>query len=163
MNKDKLLINGLLFAGVYLLFGKPILDFLGVTKGQGVKDFEQLAQSANNPFSVDFWRNYFYGSNAQPKGRKPLTNEMLTRLREAANLFYYGFHAFGEDEETIVRAVMMCKSKAEISLMSNIIQDNYGGNMLSLIRYGKTALPNGGLSNSEMTIIFNRVKSLPNS
>lgn len=161
MDKDKVITNGLMIAAVYFLFGKPILNFLGITKGAGTNALEQNLQDPGSPFNVDYWRSFYYAGTNQPKGRKPLTNEMLKRLRLAANYFYYGFGYFGEDEESIFKALKMCKSKAEISLMANLVQSTYSGNMLSLMKYGKGDFPNNGLSENELSNVFKIVNSLP--
>ncbi len=158
---EKILFYGLGIGAVYFLFAKPILNFLGITQGAGAAAYNQALQDPANPFSVTYWRSYYYSQGTQPNGRLPLTAEMVSRLREAANYFYYGFGALGEDEESIFKALKMCKSKAEVSIMSNIIQSTYSGNMLSLMKFGKTDLPNGGLSDQELQNAFKIVNSLP--
>lgn len=161
-NDNAKLIVGAILSLIVLNKIDKVLQWMGLSKGEGSQAFELQNADPNSAFGVNYWRNFYYSGNTPANGRRPLTEAMLKRARLAANYFYYGFDSLGEDEAAIFKAFNMCTSKADVSLMAFIVQTQYDGNVLSLMKYGKGSLPNSGLSESELQSIFNKVSKLPN-
>lgn len=156
---NKLLINAAAVAAIYLLVGKPILNFLGITKSKIDKDYQDQLQSVNSPFGVAFWRLYFYTAGAPANGRKPLTTQMVNNAKKAAKILYNAFGYFKDNEDEVLQAFQICGNKVTVSLMSTILTTDYNTSLLGLLKYGKNLTPQNGLNDKEMEDILNLVKN----
>lgn len=161
-NED-LLFKIALFGAGYLLFAKPILDALGITKSGTDKNIDYQSSSPDSPFNSNFWQRYmYYQDSMQPKGRKLVTSSIVERINTAIKGLVNGFGYFSDNEDEIIGAVKLMRSKAEISLLSWYLYIKFKRDLLRYLQEGRGVLPQNGLSDNDMKIVLNYVNKLPN-
>lgn len=163
MNKEQetLLLKFGIFLAIYLIAGKPILNFLGITKSKMHKLIESETQNPNSPFSANFWRSYYYQGGAPANGRAPLTSTMLAVADKAAIDLFKHFGLWIDDEGAIKAVFTSQRSKAAVSLIAQSFKTKFGKELLWFLQNGKDVVPHNGLSDSELSEILFYVNNLP--
>jgi len=161
MDNKKIIVYAVIFIAIYFLVIKKIFNFLGLTKGEGTRKYDDAVASGNSPFNSSYWRNYLYSGNTPSNGRRPITQTLIDRMKKSAKEVYNSFGTFTDDEGRFMKALAMCKSKAEVSLMSFYFEQAHSDTLLSKMKYGAGSLPENGLSEGELNNAFNFVNSLP--
>ena len=156
----KILIQFGLFIAVYVLLGKPLLNFLGVTKSKNEKEILKTSENPSSPLNKIFWRKYFYGNKTFASGRKPITAAMLERCTKNAKDIYNGFGYFTDDEPQIKAAFKNCLNQSEVSLTAFEFSRLYSSDLLEYLSEGRGLMPQNGLSDSEIVEILNFVNQL---
>lgn len=160
-NNQDLLFKLGIGAVAYLVFAKPILNFLGITKGAGERMAEFNSSNASSPFNTSLWSKYFYVSGTSGSGRKLITPALADKIKSAASLIYGAMGYLTDTESEVQAGFKMMDSKAMVSLLSNAFNTIYGKDLIEYLRKGKDLLPENGLSDAELKVIFNYVASLP--
>lgn len=159
------LFKVLLFVALYVFFLHPILVKLGIAKGRGEREADNEIENPNSPWGTKFWHDYLapknlIGANVI-KGRKVVTAEQEKRLNKAAEMCYDSMGTISDNEGLFFSGLALCKTKAEVSLMSDIFTIRYKMNILQWIKDGQGVLPENGLSSEELNQALNYVKNLP--
>lgn len=139
----------LLITGVDVL--KGLLDKLGLTKGKGTKEAEQESADPNSSFKPDYWKNYI--------GKFTYTIDKAT-AQSYAKTIHGAFTLFYDDYETIFGVFSRMKTKANVSYLADIFQQQYGEDLLSFLRTGGGILPWDGLSETHLQTIIDFVNNL---
>lgn len=158
MDKKALLRNLILIAAIYFLFAKPVLNFF---RKKGDEKYNDESDNPLSPLLPNLWQKYFYIYPMPASGRRMITLANYTRLKDAAKSLYSSFGYLTDDETKFFASLNKCKTQAEVSLLAAILQETENVSLLSLMKYGKGALPNNGLSDKEMANAISFVKNLP--
>ena len=159
-NQDIAFKVGLVVAG-YLLFAKPILNYLGITKGKGEHMADQNSQDPNSPLNTKFFEKYLYFKGENGTGKKIIMQSLWDRVKHSAMKLVDGFGYFTDNEDQIMSAIKDMKTKAEISLLSYYLSLYHKRDLIEFLRHGRDLLPENGLSNDELVQVFNYVNNLP--
>lgn len=151
----------IIFVFIYLIFAKPIFNWLGITKSKGDRIRLKELSDPDSPFKTNYWRKY-YQSQSNPRGKK-LTSQRVTELHNDAKQIYDAFGVFKDDEDKISSAFFDLKSKAEVSIMSYYFENSYKKDLLTYLANGKDLMPQNGLGDYELNIILDYVSSLKTS
>jgi hypothetical protein len=159
MEKNKLVINAVMIAAIYLLFARPILK---IFKRPGNQNYLEESSNPNSAFAGNFWMKYFYIAGMTPGGKRLLPLIIYERCANAAKKIDDAFSTFSDDEKQFFAALNTLKTKVEVSLTAAILEQKYNVTLLSLMQYGRGRLPQNGLSDNELNIATNYVRNLPN-
>lgn len=164
-SSQNLLFKVVLIVIVYLIFGKPILNKLGITKSKSDRIRAEEEQDNNSPFKTALWRKYLFISPALGgvpfPGGKQITAEAANRCIKSAQQIFEGFGYMTDDEAKIKGAFNMIKTQAECSLMSWYFLDKYSVDLLDYLANGKDVMPQNGLGDYDVLKIISQIKSLP--
>lgn len=158
--KKETIIKIIGFIAAYFLIVKPLFNKLGITKNKDQKELENETENPESPFNGNYWRNFYYQAGAPSNGRMPLTKVLLDKATKAAKLFVNSFGYTKDNEDEAQAAILLCGTKAVVSLMAFIIARDHKTTMLSLMKYGKNLLPQNGLSETETYQILGIVKNM---
>lgn len=156
-----LLIKVALIVILYLVFAKPVFNFLGITKSKGDRIRDKNLSNPDSPFKTEFWKRY-YQYAGKTTGKK-LLQSRSTALHAAAKQIYDAFGYWTDDEAAISSAIYTCKSKSEVSILAFYFETTYKVDLLTYLAHGKDLMPQNGLGDYELNIIINYVNALPNS
>ena len=163
-NQD-LLFKLALFLVAYLIFAKPVLNWLGITKSKGDKILNNEDTNPDSPFKTTLWQKYLF-LPAQLGGRaisggKMITADIADRCAKAAKNIFQAMGYFTDDEAAITAAFSSLKSQAEISLCSWYFTKNTNLDLLQYLTKGQDVMPQNGLGDYDILTIIKFAKSLP--
>lgn len=156
-----LLVKFVLVIILYLVFAKPVFDYLGITKSKGDRIRAKQLSDPNSCFKTEFWKKYYQHAN-KTTGKK-LSLALSQQLQSIAKEIYEAFGYWTDDESKISGAIYRLKTKAEVSIMASYFQNAYHVDLLTYLSNGKDTMPQNGLGDYELQIIINYVDKLPNS
>lgn len=156
----KLLFQFGLFLAVYILLGKPLLNFLGITKSKNEKEILKNSENPSSPLNKIFWRKYFYQSNVMAYGRKPITSSMLNKCTKNAKDIFDSFGYLYDDEPKVKASFKNCINQSEVSLTAFEFSRLYSSDLLEYLSEGRGLMPQNGLNDSEIVEILNFVNKL---
>lgn len=154
-----LIIKLSLIVVAYFLFAKPILNFLGITKSGKDRQRQKELENPDSPFKITYWQKF--NPNAYSPAGVKLTQQRKKELLQVAMQIYNAFGYFYDEEAEVAAAFYRLKTKAEVSIVAFIFQDNYKKDLLSYLGDGKGYMPQNGLSDYDISIIINYVNKLP--
>ena len=167
MTKENENLTGklLFFIAVYLLFAKPIMNFikekLGMKDTQETKDTEQEALDNSSPFKPDFWRRYMYQAPTAAKGRKPVSVNMVNRLNKIHKDLKACFGYLSDNDEGAFAQIGLIRTQSECSYLAAQFAQVEKKDLLEFLRTGTDILPNNGLDDKSISKIIARIKKLP--
>lgn len=135
----------------YLILAKPVLNFLGITKGEGGKKAEAAGKDINSPFNPGLWTRLKLAPTA----------DLNKRTAQAISAILFGLGLVSDDETRVIGAFKLMRSKAEVSYLSQQFNKGTGKDLVAYLMYGANALPQNGLSNDELNTIFTYINRLP--
>jgi len=155
----------LLFVVAYLIFAKPVLNYLGITKSKGDRILEREDSDPDSPFKTTYWQKYLF-LPAQLGGRaisggKMITADVADRCVKAAKNIFEAMGFFTDDEAKITAAFASLKSQAEVSLCSWYFAKNTNIDLLKYLQSGQDVMPQNGLGDYDVLTIIKFAKSLP--
>jgi len=154
-----LIVKISVFIILYLVFAKPIFNWLGITKSKGDRIRDKELSNPESPFKTTYWKRY-YQYPGKTTG-KVLSSKRSAELKEDAKKIYQAFGYFTDDEADISGAFYDCKSKAEVSIMSYYFTQGSGqADLLTYLAHGKDLMPQNGLGDYDLQIIISYVDSL---
>lgn len=156
-----LLIKAGLIAIAYIVIAKPIFNKLGITKSKADRIREKELGNPDSPFKTDFWKRYF--RNPSKPTAKLFNVARYTQIFNNVKLLYDAFGYWTDDEEAVAAIMYDLKTKAEVSIFSNIFQNEYKKDLLTYLAQGKDLMPQNGLGDYDLGIIMKYVASLKNS
>lgn len=154
-----------LFIVAYLIFAKPVLNYLGITKSKGDRILNNEDSNPDSPFKTTFWQKYLF-LPAQLGGRaisggKMITADIADRCAKAAQNIFGAMGYFTDDEAAITAAFGSLKSQSEVSLCSWYFTKNTNIDLLKYLQSGQDVMPQNGLGDYDILTIIKFAKSLP--
>lgn len=129
-------------------------------KSKGEKAYIAEAENPNSAFNPNYWRNYYYQYGTAANGRKLVTAAMIDRLREASENCYNAFGYLSDDEARFYTGLKKCLSKAEVSYMAFVMQNDHNTGLLERMKSGAGIMPENGFNEGEMQTAINYVVNL---
>lgn len=139
---------------IYFLFGKPILNKLGITKSEIERKIDELNSSNPNlnPFS--------------PLYRKQFTSGVIQLIKQAqvqklVKQIYDSLGNFsGDDEAAVIDAFKQLRYKTQVSYLAEVFSKTYNKDLLQYL-VNPAFYAYSGLSDDELKIIIDYVDKLP--
>ncbi len=139
----------LMIAGAVLGFNalSKLLDKLGLGKNPATADLSD----PNSPWKPNYWRQFTnFSYSISP-----------TQADQYAQTIHNAFTVFQDDFNTIMGVFSNCKTKANVSYLSDIFFRKYDEDLLSFLGDGGGVLPWDGLSSAHMSELISYVSKLP--
>lgn len=158
-----LIVKISLFGLAYLFFAKPVLNFLGISKGAGVKEIENAGSDEGSPLNPNYFLNKLYVPfiNEYKKGMVIGTENLYNKIKKAAHEIYWAMGTFIDDEAAVKSAFDTMRTKAEVSALSAYFSVRYNKSLPLYLKYGANLMPQNGLNSDELLIITNYIRNLP--
>lgn len=144
---------------IYLIFAKPVFNFLGITKSNADRIRNRELENANSPFKTTYWQKY-YQYPGKTTGKK-LTQQRFNEMAKNIIILYNAFGYFTDNEDEITGVFYNLKSKSEVSIFSYMFENSYKKDLLTYLGKGKDLMPQNGLGDDDISIIIKYVNSLP--
>lgn len=145
-------IQVILFGVAYFVFAKPVLNFLGITKGAGERAAIDESKNPNSPFNPNLWQTL-----------KVVPNEALKKkVMTAALIIHDAMGYVTDNEDEVFAAIKAMRTKTEISMVAYAFQAAFGKDLVQYLQKGRDIFPQNGLSDSELKQVFSLVARLPN-
>lgn len=148
-----------LYVALYLLFAKPVLNYLGITKSRGDKIINDVLTNPNSALKPSYWQQF--NPNAYPPAGVKISTARKNQLQFAAKEIYEAMGYFTDDEEKIQSAFLSLKTKSEVSLMSYFFTQAYQKDLVAYLVNGKGSMPQNGLGDYDLQTIISFVSRLP--
>jgi len=158
---ENILFKVALFGAAYFLFAKPILNFLGITKGKGRQLADQYGSAVLSAFNPALYQKYYYWYNEKANNRKLITVDMTTRITKSAQNLWAAMGYFTDNEDQAFAAFKNLRSQCEVSILAGLLLSAKGKDLLQFLQKGQDILPENGLSDSEIEQIITYVSRLP--
>jgi len=115
---------GLLIGG--FIFGKKILEFIGLSKDKGEQVGEQLSKVKQ--FNPNYWKGTMSASAQQN-----ILNKWQAAFTQRADTIYNAKGYLYDDETAAVGAIKSCISALDVSLLSYCFQIKYSKDLYSYL------------------------------
>lgn len=166
---EKLLITASGFAILYFGFGKPILNWLGITTSKKGRENKQKVEQINtapdneNPFSPLYWQQW--SKNPKNAG-KPGTYLKTDAAQYWATIIHKampnGWTGWGDDEAVIYGVFRQLKNWLQVSKMADEFEKKYKTDLWEYLKQGDNPYnPASGLNNEELAIVHDIVYNKP--
>lgn len=152
------LIKISVFIILYLIFAKPVFNWLGITKSQADRQRKKVFQDPDTPFKGKLVTMYYkMPGNSKTK---TFTGARSNELAAITMKIYNCFGTWGDNENGCAAAFYELKTKCEVSYVAYLFENYIGKDLLSYLQHGKDILPQNGLSDYDVSIIINYVNNL---
>jgi len=145
-----LLIKAAVFVILYLIFAKPVFNWLGITKSKNDRIREKEISSNDSPFMGDFYKKRNVTFSA---ARKPFIIDAGLNIHKAMGVF-------SDDEDLIIKSFKQLKTQAEVSKVAEAIEVATKKDLLTWLMKGQDIMPQNGISDYDLGIVISYVKNL---